>query len=72
MRTRPAVEVRLTPTCGLRFDVLRKFIRQHLESEYESVLTHSEVYDWQDAVVLKNNLERIWIGECCQFGAILF
>ncbi|TKA52078.1 hypothetical protein B0A53_04738 [Rhodotorula sp. CCFEE 5036] len=58
------VEVRLTPTCGLRFDVLRKFIRQHLESEYESVLTHSEVYDWQDAVVLKNNLERIWIGEC--------
>jgi hypothetical protein len=30
------------------------------------------VYDWQDAVVLKNNLERIWIGECCQFGAILF
>ncbi|GAA5869127.1 hypothetical protein JCM3774_003958 [Rhodotorula dairenensis] len=58
------VEVRLKPSCSLRYDVVRNLIGQHLQVEYESVLTHSEVYDWQDIEILNRNVDRIWIGEC--------
>ncbi|GAA6029000.1 hypothetical protein JCM8097_001545 [Rhodosporidiobolus ruineniae] len=58
------VEVRLRPTSTLRYDLLRQYLAQHLDSEYETLLTHSEVHDWREVGVLSQNVERVWIGEC--------
>ncbi|GAA6013615.1 hypothetical protein JCM10207_004791 [Rhodosporidiobolus poonsookiae] len=58
------VEVRLKPTSTMRFDLLRRLLDQHLDSEYETLLTHSEVHDWRDVPVLAQNVDRVWIGEC--------
>ncbi|GAA5823877.1 hypothetical protein JCM11251_003328 [Rhodosporidiobolus azoricus] len=58
------VEVRLKPTSTMRYDLVRNLLHQHLDSEYETLLTHSEVHDWRDVGVLAQNVERVWIGEC--------
>ncbi|GAA5893987.1 hypothetical protein JCM6882_007951 [Rhodosporidiobolus microsporus] len=58
------VEVRLKPTSTMRYDLVRQLLHQHLDSEYETLLTHSEVHDWRDVGVLAMNVERVWIGEC--------
>lgn len=36
----------------------------HLDAEYDTILTHSEVHDWRDVVELAENVDRVWIGEC--------
>ncbi|BGP26603.1 thyroid receptor-interacting protein 13 [Rhodotorula toruloides] len=58
------VEVRLKPTSTMRYDLIRRLLCQHLDSEYETLLTHSEVHDWRDVGVLAQNVDRVWIGEC--------
>ncbi|BGP10258.1 hypothetical protein JCM10049v2_006141 [Rhodotorula toruloides] len=58
------VEVRLKPTSTMRYDLIRRLMCQHLDSEYETLLTHSEVHDWRDVGVLAQNVDRVWIGEC--------
>ncbi|KPV73534.1 uncharacterized protein RHOBADRAFT_38097 [Rhodotorula graminis WP1] len=59
-----AVEVRLKPTSTMRYDLIRRLMSQHLDAEYETLLTHSEVHDWRDVAVLAQNVDRVWIGEC--------
>lgn len=49
----------------MRYDLIRRLMCQHLDSEYETLLTHSEVHDWRDVGVLAQNVDRVWIGECC-------
>ncbi|GAA5897625.1 Pch2p [Sporobolomyces salmoneus] len=58
------VEVRLKPNSTLRYDVLRRMLYNHLNDEYETLLTHSEVHDWREVAVLDQNVDRVWIGEC--------
>ncbi|TNY17990.1 thyroid receptor-interacting protein 13 [Rhodotorula diobovata] len=58
------VEVRLKPTSTMRYDLIRRLMSQHLDAEYETLLTHSEVHDWRDVAVLAQNVDRVWIGEC--------
>ncbi|GJN92360.1 hypothetical protein Rhopal_005390-T1 [Rhodotorula paludigena] len=58
------VEVRLKPTSTMRYDLIRRLMSQHLDGEYETLLTHSEVHDWRDVGVLAQNVDRVWIGEC--------
>ncbi|GAA5930767.1 hypothetical protein JCM3775_003860 [Rhodotorula graminis] len=58
------VEVRLKPTSTMRYDLIRRLMSQHLDAEYETLLTHSEVHDWRDVTVLAQNVDRVWIGEC--------
>ncbi|BGP42320.1 hypothetical protein JCM10449v2_006325 [Rhodotorula kratochvilovae] len=58
------VEVRLKPTSTMRYDLIRRLMSQHLDAEYETLLTHSEVHDWRDVSVLAQNVDRVWIGEC--------
>ncbi|GAA6016077.1 hypothetical protein JCM8202_005403 [Rhodotorula sphaerocarpa] len=58
------VEVRLKPTSTMRYDVLRNLVGKHLDEEYETILTHSEVHDWRDIEVLAQHVDRVWIGEC--------
>ncbi|GAA6025308.1 hypothetical protein JCM11491_002443 [Sporobolomyces phaffii] len=58
------IEVRLKANSTLRYDVLRRMLHSHLDDEYETLLTHSEVHDWRDVAVLEQNVERVWIGEC--------
>ncbi|GAA5856603.1 hypothetical protein JCM8547_005885 [Rhodosporidiobolus lusitaniae] len=58
------VEVRLKPTSTLMYNSIRQLMHRHLDSEYETLLTHSEVHDWRDVAVLAQNVERVWIGEC--------
>ncbi|GAA5926275.1 Pch2p [Sporobolomyces koalae] len=63
---RPAlhIEVRLRSTSTVRYDLLRTLLHTHLNDEYETLLTHSEVYDWREVPVLAQNVDRVWIGEC--------
>lgn len=58
------VEVRLKSASKIRVDLIRRLVHSHLESEYETLLTHSNVSDWQDVAALSANIDRIWIGEC--------
>ncbi|GAA5959456.1 hypothetical protein JCM3765_002332 [Sporobolomyces pararoseus] len=58
------VEIRLKSNSTLRYDVLRRMLHNHLNDEYETLLTHSEVHDWREVSVLEQNVERVWIGEC--------
>ncbi|GAA5845714.1 hypothetical protein JCM3766R1_001146 [Sporobolomyces carnicolor] len=58
------VEVRLKAASTLRYDVLRRMLHNHLNDEYETLLTHSEVHDWREVAVLEQNVDRVWIGEC--------
>lgn len=41
-------------------------LHNHLNDEYETLLTHSEVHDWREVAVLEQNVDRVWIGECCE------
>ncbi|BGP18675.1 hypothetical protein JCM10213v2_006741 [Rhodosporidiobolus nylandii] len=58
------VEIRLKPTSTVRYDLIRRLMHQHLDGEYETLLTHSEVHDWRDVGVLAQEVDRVWIGEC--------
>ena len=60
------VEIRLKSSSTLRYDVLRRMLHNHLNDEYDTLLTHSEVHDWREVSVLEQNVERVWIGECCK------
>ena len=60
-----AVEVRLNSNSTVRYDLLRRLLAAHFNEEYETLLTHSEVHDWRDVAVLAQNIDRVWIGECC-------
>lgn len=53
----------------MRYDVLRNLIGKHLDEEYETILTHSEVHDWREIEVLAQHVDRVWIGECCEPAA---
>lgn len=59
------VEVRLLPKSTIRYDLIRSMMHAHLDAEYDTILTHSEVHDWRDVVELAENVDRVWIGECC-------
>ena len=48
----------------MRYALIRRLMSQHLDAEYETLLTHSEVHDWRDVAVLAQNVDRVWIGEC--------
>ncbi|GAA5974715.1 hypothetical protein JCM11641_007236 [Rhodosporidiobolus odoratus] len=58
------IEVRLLPTSTMRYDLIRRLMHQHLDSEYETLLTHAEVHDWRDVGVLAQNVDRVWVGDC--------
>lgn len=63
---RRPVEVRLKPNAKLRVDIIRKFICDHLDDCYESLVTESALDSWQEVEVLERNVDRVWIGECAQ------
>lgn len=62
-----SVEVRLLPDSTLRYDILRSMITIHLNAEYETLLTLSEVNDWREVASLSREVERVWVGECCAY-----
>lgn len=59
------VEVRLLRTSTMRYDLIRRMLFEHLHSEYDTLLTHSEVQDWREHSTLAQHVDRVWIGECC-------
>lgn len=66
-----AVEVRLLPSSTVRFDLIRRMMHTHLNDEYETLLTHSEINDWREVAALAQNVDRVWVAECCASFSLL-
>lgn len=43
----------------------------HLNDEYETLLTHSEINDWREVAALAQNVDRVWVAECCASFSLL-
>lgn len=61
----PAVEVRLLQSSTLRYDLIRRMLHTHIDSSYDTLVPHAEINDWRDVAALAQNVDRVWIGECC-------
>ena len=57
---------------NLMFSRIRNMVAQHLDNEYETLLTNSAVDDWREVPGLEKHVERIWIGECCRSSLVRF